>query len=134
MATKPRHRFRHVNIPKEFKTRLLHDESARFRGDKENGKYYKCSNCGQVCHDREHALGGSNSGDGITHLDFSIVSNGLIPGNKGSAISILGTLQFSFASLALNSSGGTKTVVHSHRATMDGCPLCGSLNYAGFYP
>ncbi len=121
-------------VPREARTRLLWDETARFKGDKDNGKFYKCWNCGQVCHDKVHELGGSKSGDAIVHLDFSIASSGIIPGDSLSAISVLGNVQKSVASLRLNSSGGTKTVVHSHRTTGGGCPLCHSLNWRGDYP
>ena len=135
MASKiPRFRSKKTRLRKEFKTRLLFDETARFKGDKDNRKYYHCANCNQICHEGEHSLGGSNSGDAITHFDFSIVSGGIIPGNEKSAISILRTLQRSMASLKLNSDGGTKTVVHNHRTTMGGCPLCGSLNWRADFP
>ncbi len=134
MATKPRHRFRHEHIPREARTTLVWDERAVHRGDKENGEFYKCWNCGFICHDKVHALGGSKSGDAITHLDFSTPSIGIVPGVAGSAISVLGDVQKSVASLALNSSGGTKTVLHSHRTTGGGCPLCHSLNWRGDFP
>ncbi len=127
-------RSKHVHIPKESRTRLIWDEVAIHKGDKDNGKYYKCWNCGQICHDKEHQLGGSKSGDATEHFDFSIASSGIISGDKLSTLSILGSLQTSMASLELNSSGGTKTVLHSHRTTGGGCPLCHSLNWRGDYP
>lgn len=134
MAKRAQFRSKHVPIAKESRTRLIWDETAQFKGDKDNGKFYKCWNCGQICHDKTHRFGGSNSGDAVEHFDFSIVSNGIIPGNAKSAISLLGHVQMSMASLKLNSSGGVKTVVHSHRTTGGACPLCHSLNYPGFYP
>lgn len=134
MAKRAKHRFRHVNIPKEFRTRLLWDETYQFKGDKDNGKFYRCSNCGQICNDKVHALGGSNSGDAIQHLDFTTQSAGAIPGNKESAISILRQVQGSMVSLKLNSDGGTIPVVHSFSTSGGGCPLCHSLNWRGDYP
>ena len=120
---------RHVNIPKEFRTRLLVDET-----DSDNGKYYHCSNCGQICHDTEHSLGGRNSGDAIEHLDFSTTAIGIVPGDALSAMSILGTVQKSMASLELGSDGSAKTVVHSYGTNGGGCPLCHSLNWRGDNP
>ena len=127
-------RSRHVSIPKESRTTLVFDETAQFKGDKDNRKYYKCWNCGQICHEGEHQLGGSKSGDAIEHFDFTIASSGIISGDKLSTLSILGDLRTSMASLELNSSGGTKTVLHSHRTTGGGCPLCHTLNWRGDYP
>lgn len=136
IMARPRAKFinRHVNIPKESRTHLLWDETPQFKGDKDNGKFYRCWNCGQICHDKVHQLGGSKSGDAIEHTDFTTQSAGIIPGNAKSAISVMGHVRKSMASLRLNSSGGTQTVVHSHSTNGGGCPLCHSLNYAGFYP
>ena len=134
MAIRAKHRFRHVRIPKEFKTRILFDETKQFRGDKDNGKFYHCSNCGQICHSKVHQLGGSNSGDAIEHSDFYTLSAGIIPGNAKSAISILRTLQGSMVSLKLGSDGTVQTVVHSFSTNGGGCPLCHSLNWRGDYP
>lgn len=134
MSKTPKFRSRKTPLRKEFKTRLRFDETARFKGDKDNKRYYHCSNCGQICHEGEHSLGGSNSGDAIEYLDFTTESIGTIPGNPLSAISLLRTLQESMASFIPNSSSGPKTVVHNHRTTGGGCPLCHSLNWRGDYP
>ena len=135
MASKlPRWRAKKTPLRKEFKTRLLFDETAIFKGDKDNKKYYHCSNCNQICHEGEHSLSGSNSGDAIEHSDFTTVSVGIIPGNAKSAMSILRHVQGSMASLALKSDGSTKTVVHSFETTGGGCPLCHSLNWRGDFP
>ena len=72
--TAPTFRSKRVPLGREARTILVADETARFKGDKDNKKYYKCWNCGQICHEGEHSLGGSNSGDAIEHFDFSIVS------------------------------------------------------------
>lgn len=133
MATRAIHRYRHVRISREARTRLLTDQTPQHKGDVDGGKYYKCWNCGQICNDKRHALAGANSGHGITYRDYSRQSAGIIPGNSYTAMSLLRRVQWSMVSARLNSDGNAKTVVHSYRTTMNGCPLCGSLNWRGDY-
>ena len=134
MAKRAKFRSKHVNIPKESRTRLVSDESPQFKGDKDNGQFYKCWNCGQICHTKVHQLGGSKSGDASVRTDFTTRSAGIIPGNAKTAISVFRSVPTSMASLKLNSDGDTQTVVHSFSTNGGGCPLCHSLNWRGDYP
>jgi len=130
-----RHTGRHVNIPKESRTNIVFDERPHFKGDKDNGIFYRCWKCGQIFHDKTTVQGGSRSGDARNHTDYTTQSAGIIPGNAESAISVFRSVLNSVASLKLDSDGNTQSVVHSQRANLgNGCPLCGSLNARGDYP
>lgn len=128
MARKIPFRARRNRLPKESRTILLFDET-----DTDNGMFYRCWNCGYICHDKRDSLGGSNSGDAISHTDFSIPATPLNAGDKPYAIVI--DVRKTIVSPALDSSGNPKATVHSHRAVVEGgCPFCGTLNWRGDYP
>lgn len=127
MATRPRHRYRHVRVSRESRTKLLSDQSPVHKGDVDGGKYYRCWNCGQICNDRYHELGGADSGSGATYSDFAVDS-------QGRSAVILRTIPNGLVSGKLDSDGNDKPVVHNYSTSGSGCPLCHSLNWRGDYP
>ena len=129
MARKIPIRTRRNRLPREARTRVLFDET-----DTDNGQFFRCWNCGFICHDKRDSLGGSHSGDAVEHSDFTLKSPGIIPGTAGSNISVLVNTQRTAASVKNGSDGTSKTVVHSHRTTGAACPQCHSLNWRGDYP
>jgi len=129
MARKVPIRTRKNRLPREARTRLLFDET-----DTNNGQFFRCWNCGFICHDKRDILGGPRSGHAVEHIDFTIQSGGIIPGVADSAKSMLIDMQNKYVTPQLDSAGNAKTVVHSYRTTGGGCPLCHSINYKGEYP
>lgn len=130
MARKIRIRTRKNRLPKEFRVKLIVDET-----DTDNGSFYHCGNCNFVCNDKQDSLGGSKSGDAIGRTDFTIQSAGIISGDAKTAVSLLVNIPESMASLAVDSSGNPKTVVHHHVAAVSGgCPFCGSKNWRADFP
>jgi hypothetical protein len=132
MARKRPFPYRNPKLPRDIAhTRLIVDET-----DTDNGKFYRCANCGFPCHDKRDALGDESSRDGLVYIDYYVESYGLEYGVPASAISFLGGLDGQLLTSArVGSDGSPKTVVHSYKTTGGpGCPLCKSLNWRGDYP
>lgn len=105
--------------PKEKRTIQLYGE-----GDDE-GKYFRCWNCGQICNKDRDTLG---PGTGLTILDnVEPVYN--VSGQGVNAVTLV--LRDNHRMHKLTLDGSYEPVVHyNYSQVSGGCPFCGSKNYA----
>lgn len=97
------------------------------KGD-EDGKLFRCWNCGQICNQERDALGGSESPSGVQvdqYLEPSIAT-------PGSAILLEGSVGASKLTL----DGSMEDIIYAFHPDPEGsqgCPFCHSLNWRGDY-
>lgn len=96
-------------------------------GDLEdNGKFFKCWNCGFVCNADRNRTG---DGDGKTQTDTPLIAEGGF--HTGDRMNIAIILDDMFTVLQ-NGQDGNPITDYRHNnypQIIGGCPLCGSLNY-----
>lgn len=83
------------------------------------------------------ALGDGQSGDGVSHEDYSIPSvGGSYDGDPLTSVTVLdGDIEHFHVALKLGSDGEPEAIKHSFKSIVNqGCPFCGSLNWRGDYP
>lgn len=123
---KRRHRGR---IRKESRTIPLYGDRERGNG-LDDGRYYRCWNCGFICNVDRDALGGPESGDGKSYEAFLIPTDPSL----NSVSRLGGSEEPSTVSLALDIAGDTITETHAIQSVINqGCPFCGTLNWRGDY-
>jgi len=76
-------------IRKESRTIPLYGDADRGNG-LDDGRYFRCWNCGFICNIDRDALGGSESRDGISYEDFPIPVYGADTAVQNSEIARLG--------------------------------------------
>ena len=106
------------------------------RGEDE-GKYFRCWNCGFVCDKDRDKLGDGESRSGVVVEEF-VVSNELgyqFGDDPLDSKITLESVGFHDEVLPRASSDGTaREVKHDQEGTAaSGCPMCGSLNWRGDY-
>jgi predicted RNA-binding Zn-ribbon protein involved in translation (DUF1610 family) len=118
-------------LPKRSRTRPIFG-----RGDDE-GRYYRCWNCGFVCDSQRDALGGSESDAGDNHTDY----NGLAKSNPylnssdaGFKACLGGDIEHFQVAMELGPDDEERTIIHDLTSDVShGCPFCGSTNWRGDY-
>lgn len=140
-----RHRNRNRKVRKQSRTIPLRGHKD-FGDGRDDGKYWRCWNCGFICDNERDELGDA---DGISHTVYEALYSG---GPKKGANStdyletdaaIHGSIQsvplLTIASgrtghvlLENDSAGDPKTVrINWTPETNSGCPLCGTRNWKG---
>ena len=79
------HRYRKSRIPKDSRTIPIYGDPIKGDGNND-GKYYKCWNCGFVCDVDRDALGDGQSRDGVAINEFIEIAYGGLP----SSFAVLG--------------------------------------------
>ncbi len=122
------HRYRKSRIPKDSRTIPIYGDPIRGDGN-DDGKYYKCWNCGFVCNVDRDALGDGQSRDGVAIKEFIEIAYGGLP----SSFAVLGSSIGHFhVALEKGADGTAKTIEHNLMAKDgSGCPLCQTLNWKG---
>lgn len=102
---------------------------------RDEGRYFRCWNCGFICDVERDSLGGAASLDGVDHVNYSVPTYGAVPNEEGSGLSVLGgNIEHFHVSSELDSSGNPKKPLHQFQVTITGgCPFCGTLNWRGDY-
>lgn len=111
-----------IKQPKRSRTIPLYG-SPDFGDGKDDGKWFKCWNCGHTCNVETNMLGGSESDSGVVYEEQTppVMFQG------GQCL-----LRSGHVGMALDSFGNAKSIeyVLGIKQT-NGCPLCGSLNWRG---
>lgn len=116
-------------------SRLLPSRRARriFGLGEDNGKYYRCMNCGFICNIDRDELGGSSDRDGLVYENYSVNIYDSAPFGHGFAV-LGGDIEHFQAVLEVGSDNEPKEVEEHWQARVaSGCPLCGSRNWRGDY-
>ena len=147
-------------IRKESRTILLYGDPDRGNG-LDDGRYYRCWNCGFICNIDRDALGGQESRDGISYEAFTLDTdpslNSIsrlggsfspstispkerVGGTTERGTGFIGRLAImsgnpSFITLAIgNTIDGIQLEPYYIKPVVNsGCPFCGSLNWKGDY-
>ncbi len=135
-----------MNDPRgKSKSRLRHDKrTIPVKGyGEDDGKYYRCWNCGFICNADRDELGGEESRSGVaitqTHIEQGPAQPGAAYiGMTGDAardaravLAVLaGSVGHSHIAMEEGMDGAAKGVEHIHSAEVaTGCPLCGTRNW-----
>jgi hypothetical protein len=113
----------------------LKGNKVRANGE-DDGKYYRCWNCGFICDVTRDSIGGSQSGSGDNHEDFYGPALGVKDATDkfNSLITLRGASRLSHVLLENGSDGDPKEIRHDFTSVVTGgCPLCGTYNYKGDY-
>lgn len=106
------------------------------KGDDE-GKYFRCWNCGFICNKNRDELGDAESSAGDEHTDYHGIANEDPYSNiarSASRICCLGSPGHYFVALEVGADGNPKTIIHDFTSTISrGCPFCGTTNWRGDY-
>jgi hypothetical protein len=138
--------------------RILHDSrTISLRGHKDygegrdDGRYWRCWNCGFVCDVERHELGDSESKDGVSHTIYEALYTGGpkkgtnstdyyetdadIHGISGTtALLDIASARSGHVLLQNDADGEPKTVrINWTPDISHGCPFCGTLNWRGDY-
>lgn len=96
--------------------------------NEDEGKYYRCWNCGFICNVDRDELGGSASKDGISYARFS---RDYGTGENGEVIA---SLRSGHVCPKIDADDDAVTVREYWNPDVNsGCPMCGCLNYKGDY-
>jgi len=112
-------------LPKESRTIPLRGNPVRGGGE-DNGKYYRCWNCGFICAVDRDELGGPESKANITPTAYTQLDQ---YGNT--AYHCQGAAGKTQA--ICEAAGGTWASTRYQPVVNSGCPLCGSPNWRGDY-
>ena len=107
----------------------------RGTGDDE-GKWYKCWNCGFYCKVDREALGGANSSSGNTHTTYAHESphTGVKENDDLALKPVMRGPDKIAVVLELGSDGKPKPIRHDFKSDIStGCPFCGCRNWRGDY-
>lgn len=118
-------------IPKKARTLPIPGHPERGDGE-DDGKYYRCWNCGFICNVDRDALGDDHS---LSGLSYSVKEpeeyDTVLPGEDGTLFTtfVLSTGHIAPVSLA----DGTEATVRRvwYPSDAKGCPFCGTLNWRG---
>lgn len=121
-------------IRRDSRTIPLHGDDERGNG-LDDGRYFRCWNCGFVCNQDRDALGGPESGDGITYERFNIPTYGSDGSTPGTGVARVGGSLAATVVPELDAAGDAKQpFVYTKPVVSGGCPFCGTLNWRGDYP
>lgn len=115
-------RRRSHKLPRESKTIPLQ------RDGEDDGIWYRCWHCGQICKDGRDSLGGSESQAGTVYTETLSPSIGVPINARSVEISRM------TVSPQADSDGNPRSADHVFETSGDGCPLCHSKNWKGVYP
>ena len=108
-------------IPKQSRTLPLRSEG------EDDGKYYRCWNCGFICKDGRDSLGDDNTPDGTVLTDSLNAVTGRPYNAHSIEISRVTVLPIA------QSDGTAREVTHRFAVSGNGCPLCHTQNWKGDY-
>ena len=118
-------------LPKRSRTRPI-----RGKGDDE-GKYFRCWNCGFPCDKDRDELGDAESSAGDDHTDYhNIAPTDPYTNDSASKSLCLGDAieEHYHVVMEIDADGEPKTIVHDHTSDISrGCPFCGCTNWMGKY-
>lgn len=122
-------RYTHTNRSKKLRreSKTLPVKGHKDYGDGiDDGKWFKCWNCGFLCNSEDNELGGPNELNEIkpiayTQVDDKGVEKFHCEGKAGKTQTIC------------EAAGGTWTSTAYKPGRRAGCPLCGTLNWKGEY-
>jgi hypothetical protein len=122
------------NLHKKSRSIPLKGNKVRAGGE-DDGKYYRCWNCGFICDSARDTIGGSQSGSGDKHSDFHSPALGVSDAvDSVNSLMVLGGTGNLHVLLETGSDGNPKEIRHDFKAVVTGgCPLCGTYNYKGNY-
>ena len=113
-----------MNLPKQARTIPIK------AGGDENGKLFRCWNCGFPCNTDRDDSSGSTAGD--NHTDYSELARGYVENGEEDRMMTLDGFDFYHTILETDADGPAKTIVHDHLTDVTkGCPMCGTTNYRG---
>jgi len=138
------HRSRKSRYRSDFRSRPV--PGHRDYGDGEDdGKYFRCANCGFICNIDRDELGGSASKSNIVPTNYirkySTDNNengqpgAIIHGDiNGVALLSIASLRTGHVIMENDCTGSPKTIrLEFYPEVSTGCPFCGSLNYKADY-
>lgn len=121
-------------IKRQARTIPLHGDDERGNG-LDHGTWFRCWNCGFICSVDRDSLGGAESRDGVTPLNYTVPVHGAETAIPNSGIARLGGPSPLTVALKVDDLGQTQTIETRFAPEVSGgCPFCGSLNWRGDYP
>lgn len=107
------------------------------KGD-DDGRYFRCWNCGFVCDSQRDELGDSESRGGDDHTNYyryAQPDSSVSPTDKTKKLCLAGPIGHYHTIMELGYDGSTpKTITHPIKSDVSrGCPFCGSTNWRGDY-
>jgi hypothetical protein len=138
-----RHRDRRTRIPKQSRTIPVRGHKDYGDGQ-DDGKYWRCWNCGFICDVERDELGDSESTDGVSHRIYDALYTGgedmnetdaMIHGdNNGVALLTMASARSGHVLLELDAAGDPMGVrLNWTPEIASGCPFCGTRNWRGDY-
>ena len=119
-----------------------------FAGGRDDGRYWKCWNCGFICDVERDELGDSESVAGISHTIYEAQYGGAQKNdgdynetdakqhgtNSGIPLLTMASIRSQHV-LMENDSSGTPATIRSNWTPQvnSGCPFCGTKNWRGDY-
>ena len=106
-----------------------------FGKDDDQGRYYRCWNCGFVCDVERDALGDSDSTSGLAHKDALLPVGRFAPNGKAANQACLGgDIGHYHVAARIGADSNPKSVEHIYKSDISyGCPNCGTTNWRGDY-
>jgi hypothetical protein len=138
------HRYRKRRIRKESRTRPVPGHRDYGNGE-DDGRYFKCWNCGFYCDVQRDALGDGESQsninypqavqkyspDGFAISQYGAAEHGHIDGVPLLTVATIGD---GICLMEKDAAGDNKTVYLNYYPDVNtGCPFCGTLNWRGDY-
>lgn len=145
-----RHRVVRTRTRKDSRTYPLRGHKDYGEG-RDDGRYWRCWNCGFICDVERDELGDSESKDGISHVIYEALYSGgpkkgsnsadyyetdaMIHGdNSDVALLVVASARSGHVLLENDADGTPKTVRLNWTPSIDsGCPFCGTRNWRGDY-
>ena len=121
------------------------NQSRKLRGEKrtipikgtwdDDGRYFRCWNCGFVVDSKRDRLGDERSDDGTSYEDYANQAQGAQ--GDGDPLSVAPVLRMiggsnsvnTLVALAVGTDGAIQPPTHSHKLVGSGCPFCHTLNW-----
>ena len=123
-----------------------HLRGTNYTGILDDGRFFRCWNCGFINAVDRNSLGGSQSRSGLIHKENAIGypspnaegtgTEALSPDGRTpyQLLAVMGGINTSYVALENDPNGTTKPILHSFEsAVAGGCAFCGSKNYRGDY-